>query len=212
MKRYIAGLSAFALCTLSAAPLFAAAGSGGLTTQQLQELRTLPFAVVPQPLPNGFTVAAVHVDRARQTYDIRYRGPGGATMDISGHATAGVAPGTAATPHPHGLFQNIGNAFSHLTSHGNGSGTSLHGASNEANANANDQSGKAGEEQEEMTGVGAYNATLGPVNFAQSGSCLNGTNDPSHAQIRDASFTVSGCNMRTPDALIRAYKTLTPIH
>ncbi|MBV8638863.1 MAG: hypothetical protein JO322_12340 [Candidatus Eremiobacteraeota bacterium] len=211
MKPYAALLSVMAVCAVVTAPCRAVAAAGGLSSRQLQDLRALPFAVVPEPPPAGFTVQSLTIDRNAKTYDIRYRGPHGATMDVRGHGTKGAQPAANAPPQHHGLFQNIGNALSHLTSHATNS-ASLHGASNEANANANDQSGKAGEEQEEMTGVGAFNSTLGPVNFQQSGSCLNGTNDPSRAQIHDAAFTISGCNMHAPDAVIRAYKALAPIH
>src|SRR5579872_939290 len=204
------------LSTLAAAQVLwsalpACAAQGGLKPAQISELRAVPFAVVPNVAPPGFHIKSVKVDSWNHTYTVVYAGPGGATIRIFGsQRSAGSAGAHAAgaPQKPHGFFQKLAGAFSHI---GNAS-NSLHGADSQANANANTHSGKAGEEEEEMSSLSADNDELGPVNFASASRCVKGTNDPGKAKIKSATFEVDGCNMREPDALVRAYRSLERVH
>jgi hypothetical protein len=196
---------------LSLTALCASASQGGLKPAQLRQLRSVPFAVVPAAAPPGFHVRSVSVDSWNHTYTIVYGGPQGATIRIFGSERAPgvpVAHQGGAPPQPHGLFQKLAGAFSHITHTSN----ALHSANAQAGSNANSHSGTAGEEEEEMSALSADNEELGPVNFATSNRCVKGTNDPAKAKIKSATFEVDGCNMRVPDALVRAYRSLERVH
>lgn len=199
------------LQTLGLTALPAAAAQGGLSAAQLRELRVVPFAVVPAQAPAGFRVAGVHVDTWNHTYTVVYKGSGGATIRIFGSqgGIRGTGQGASAgTSQPRGLFQKIAGAFSHIGRTSN----AFHGANAQANASANANPGKAHEAEEEMSSLSADSPLLGPVDFANRRNCLEGRNDRSKAAIKSASFEVDGCNMRTPDALVRAYRNMERVH
>jgi hypothetical protein len=183
-----------ALALLAQAPSVAA--EGGLSPSQVRQLESVGFAVVPQAPPSGFHARSVSVDPSRRTYTVVYAGPDGQTITISGSALHGkAAPASAPAAQPHGFFQKLFGGMK-----------SMHVADPNATSNT------AGEENEEMTAVSADSPLLGPVNFQKGNQCLNATNDPAKAQIRNAQFHVYGCNMREPDALIRAYRSLERVN
>jgi|GEM_PF-3164966 len=188
------------------------AAQGGLKPAQLRELRRVPFAVIPAAPPAGFHVKSVSVDAWNHTYTVIYAGPGGATIRIFGSPSArpsSRAAAPAAQPQqPRGFFQRLSSAFGRIGRTTN----QVHSANAQASANANGNSGKAGEEEEEMSALSADNEELGPVNFQSASGCVKGTNDPGKARIKTATFEVDGCNMRAPDALVRAYRSLERIH
>jgi hypothetical protein len=168
----------------------------GLTAAQQADLRKLPFAVVPNPLPAGFHITLVSVDVSAQSYEVDYlRSSDGATMKFQGAAAGSAA---AATPTPaakHGFFQQVASNFGKL-----GNLSSQSSAQHETSTDPVAES--------EKSGVIADSALIGPTHFAAKGQCLQGVADSSKAQIQNATFSVNACNLTDTDPLIRAYKSV----
>lgn len=188
---------AAALCVTAATARVAKVRTlpNGLTPAQQAQLRRVAFAVVPNPLPPGFHITRVTTDLATKTYEVDYvRARDGATMRFAGGPFSGSATASAGKPRSsgsHGIAGFIG-GVRHLES------TPAPGS----------QTNMAPEEEEEMADVAADSRLIGPVHFSNQGNCLAGNSDPSLAQIRDARFSVEGCNFHQPDLLIRAYKSV----
>ncbi|HEY9179569.1 MAG TPA: hypothetical protein VIO32_02555 [Candidatus Baltobacteraceae bacterium] len=192
------------------------AAQGGLNHRQLQQLRAIPFAVVPDKLPPGFRVdqKRSHIEPAQRTYTIVYTGPGGATIIVKAAPSGSNASASqSATPSPRGLFQKIGRLFRGASQRTASASNSLRTSGESANKNANSNKGP-GETEEEMNFVSADSPFIGPTTFRRTGKCDQGWNDATKAsgKFRSGSFEVDGCNMRTPDALVGAYRALAPIH
>jgi hypothetical protein len=200
----------FAMAVAMSLP--AQAAQGGLTSAQLHELQSLPFAVVPGRIPPGYRVRRVYVDRSSQKYTIEYAGPRGAQIRISGIAAHDKVKEASGPPKKrHGIFQQIGSAINNLAQNTKDINP-LKSANAKASENANKDSGTSGEEEEEMTSLSADSDLLGPVFFQNKSDCLNGNPDRSRAQIHTAQFTVTGCKLKVPDPLVQFYRGLERVH
>jgi len=169
--------------------------ANGLTTAQQAQLRKLPFAVLPNPLPSGFHVTKVSTDLTNQTYEVDYlRTSDGATMRFAGGGGANPPSGTP-PPQKHGFFQQVASTFGKV-----GNLSSQSSAQHETSTDP---------AAEQSNGTVADSTLIGPIKFTANGHCLQGVPDASKATIQNASFTVSGCNFSQYDPLIRAYKSVT---
>jgi len=174
----------------------------GLSATQARDLRGLGFAVAPDPLPPGFSVTSVVVDKHTRHYTISYeRAKDGATMIFEG-----VAAGDA--PRKKSIFDRLGDVVEHKDP------TPV----SSAQADVATVQRKPGSEDTtpaieaaEHNDVVSDSALAGPIHFDNGGACLTGSPDSSKAEITDAHFTVTACNLRYPDALIRAYKSLVRV-
>ncbi len=168
--------------------------ANGLTTSQQAQLRKLSFAVLPNPLPSGFHVTKVSTNLSSQSYEIDYlRSSDGATLKFAGNA-GNNAPAGAPPQQKHGFFQQVASTFGKV---GN-----LSSKSSAQHETSNDPV------TEQNNGTVADSTLIGPIKFTANGHCLQGVPDKNHAQIKNATFTVNGCNLSQVDPLVRAYKSV----
>lgn len=168
--------------------------ANGLTALQQAQLRKLSFAVLPNPLPSGFHITKVSTNLSSQSYEVDYlRSSDGATLKFSGNA-GNSAPAGAQPQQKHGFFQQVASTFGKVGNLSSKS-SSQHETSTDPVAEANN-------------GTVADSTLIGPIKFAANGHCLQGVPDKNHAQIKNATFAVSGCNLSEVDPLVRAYKSV----
>lgn len=199
MKRIVTACAiACALPLASGAHPAAADSAGtGLSSSQTAQLHGLGFAVVPEPVPPGFVIASVSVDTKARTYAITYkRAKDGATMTF-----AGGAAGTAPKKH-RGFFSSIGQTIGNIGKKSSETQEAMSTQNSEATTPVTEA---------ENSAVAADNPLAGPIHFESSKGCISGSPDPKKAVITDAHFTVSACNLKVPDPLIHAYKSLARI-
>ncbi len=179
------------------------AALGGLSAPQLSELRHLGFAVVPDPPPASFRVTSIRVDAVADSYRVVYRRSGdGATLTFTGRRLT-EAP-TPAPKKKRGLFNQLADAVDHIGERATPRPNQVAGTGSRADNTSQ-------EEEEEMSSVQAYSPVIGPSHFAQDHGCLTGSPDPTQAEIHNAEFHVTGCNLARPDALTRAYRSLVRV-
>ena len=183
-----------ALCAALTPAASVAAGSGGLSSAQLQRLHRLNLPVIaPSALPAGFHVTKAEALPGGRSYRIVYvKGDASITFEV-GQLSGAVA--AAATPAPkRGFLQRMFGSASKIA----------RGPS----AAATPSSATAGEtEGQGTTAIVADSRLIGPVRFTPTGQCLQGTADSTKAQVHGVQVRVSGCNFDDPDTLIGAYKS-----
>lgn len=191
-------------CIASRASASPTIAGNGLSPRQLDDLRALGFAVAPDPVPPGFTIQSFHVDTQERTYEIVYhRDKDDASIRLEGAALGAGAPDQpeilSQAQQTQTKIQKWLNPF-HKTETTTAAAPRTVGAEDTTPAI-----------EAEHTDVVSDSPIVGPIHFQNGGACLTGTPDSSQSTITNAHFSVSACNLRYPDPLIRAYKSLAII-
>jgi hypothetical protein len=176
--------------------------TSGLSEAQVRDLRDLGFAVAPEPLPPGFSITSVVVDKKARHYTITYeRAKDKATLTFEGAAAGGK-------PRKKSIFDRLGDVVEHKDP-SPVSSAQADVATVQRQPGSEDTTPAI--EAAEHSDVVSDSALAGPIHFDNGGTCLTGSPDASKAEITDAHFTVRACNLRYPEALIRAYKSLVRV-
>ncbi len=187
-----------ALCN-AAEHAVAEASGNGLSAAQTRDLHELGFAVVPDPLPPGFSISSVTVDKRRHRYTIAYeRRKDGALMTFEGE---GKGSGERKRG---GFLGTLSDTFDKYGAHKDQAAT----AQLPRTVGSEDTTPAI---EAERTDVVSDSPLVGPIHFTDDGACFSGSPDATKAAITEAHFTVSACNLRAPEPMIRAYKSLVKI-
>jgi len=194
-RLFLTRCAVFAAACAALTPASAvAAGSGGLSSAQLQQLHRLNIPVIaPSALPHGFHVTKAEALPGGRSYRIVYvKGDSSITFEVGQLSGGQVA---AATPAPkRGFLQRMFSGASKIA--------------RAPSAGASPSSATAGEAEGQGTSaIVADSKLIGPVRFIPTGPCLQGTADSTKAQVHGVQVRVSGCNFDDPDTLIGAYKS-----